>query len=418
MSRGFHAFFRQYYNLRALLRRTDPTLARLLPVDDYPAGARRRAARLVLGHPARPRRWNLVGLRGAQPQLRPRGTWPRVDVDAALGLLDVDVPARPTPRSTGRAPPTCSTGCASPRRRGTWRWRCSPAASSPTRASSPGPSWSRCSTCTSSARPRGCSSTCRDDDYDSTLWAPARRATSHGLGVTVVTGREVRSVAELGDGLSVLHGRLGHDEQDWLDGRRRGAGARPGRRCGAWSPPPPVSGRRGVPRGGSRWPASGQRRRSRSGGCGCPGRSRRSGRRSSARAATARSTTSRCSSGSRAHATRWSEAHDGSVVELHAYALPEGTAEVDLRQRSCWPSCTGVYPETAASTWCTTSGSSRPTACSWGSSRGGHDPACARPTRGCCSPATRVRCDLPVALMERAATTGFMAADHPAPGGV
>jgi isorenieratene synthase len=36
MSRGFHAFFRQYYNLRNLLRRTDPDLARLRPVDDYP----------------------------------------------------------------------------------------------------------------------------------------------------------------------------------------------------------------------------------------------------------------------------------------------------------------------------------------------------------------------------------------------
>lgn len=36
MSRGFHAFFRQYYNLRALLRRTDPTLSRLVPIDDYP----------------------------------------------------------------------------------------------------------------------------------------------------------------------------------------------------------------------------------------------------------------------------------------------------------------------------------------------------------------------------------------------
>ena len=36
MSRGFHAFFRQYYNLRAVLRRTDPTLERLRPLDDYP----------------------------------------------------------------------------------------------------------------------------------------------------------------------------------------------------------------------------------------------------------------------------------------------------------------------------------------------------------------------------------------------
>ncbi|GAC1406028.1 MAG: NAD(P)/FAD-dependent oxidoreductase [Mycobacterium sp.] len=36
MNRGFHAFFRQYYNLRALLRRVDPDLAMLSAVDDYP----------------------------------------------------------------------------------------------------------------------------------------------------------------------------------------------------------------------------------------------------------------------------------------------------------------------------------------------------------------------------------------------
>lgn len=36
MERGFHAFFRQYHNLRALLGRVDPTLASLLPLRDYP----------------------------------------------------------------------------------------------------------------------------------------------------------------------------------------------------------------------------------------------------------------------------------------------------------------------------------------------------------------------------------------------
>lgn len=36
MERGFHAFFRQYYNLRALLRRVDPTLGFLQPLEDYP----------------------------------------------------------------------------------------------------------------------------------------------------------------------------------------------------------------------------------------------------------------------------------------------------------------------------------------------------------------------------------------------
>ena len=36
MERGFHAFFRQYYNLRELLRRVDPELRRLVRLNDYP----------------------------------------------------------------------------------------------------------------------------------------------------------------------------------------------------------------------------------------------------------------------------------------------------------------------------------------------------------------------------------------------
>ena len=36
MSRGFHAFFGQYYTLRSMLRRADPELSRLVSVGDYP----------------------------------------------------------------------------------------------------------------------------------------------------------------------------------------------------------------------------------------------------------------------------------------------------------------------------------------------------------------------------------------------
>jgi isorenieratene synthase len=36
MERGFHGFFRQYYNLRALLRRVDPQLHQLTPLPSYP----------------------------------------------------------------------------------------------------------------------------------------------------------------------------------------------------------------------------------------------------------------------------------------------------------------------------------------------------------------------------------------------
>ena len=42
-SRGVHAIYRQNYNLRALLRRTDPGLERLRPVDGYPVTMPARA---------------------------------------------------------------------------------------------------------------------------------------------------------------------------------------------------------------------------------------------------------------------------------------------------------------------------------------------------------------------------------------
>jgi len=90
MSRGFHAFFRQYYNLRNLLRRADPGLSTLVPLADYPlqrsGGARdsfRRVPRTppwsVLGFVARSPTFTLSGMAGMNPK-------------AALALLDVRVP--------------------------------------------------------------------------------------------------------------------------------------------------------------------------------------------------------------------------------------------------------------------------------------------------------------------------------------
>jgi carotenoid phi-ring synthase / carotenoid chi-ring synthase len=71
MSRGFHAFFRQYYNLRALLRRADPDLSRLVPVPDYPlvdASGRRDSFR---GLPRTPP-WNALAFALRSPTFRPR----------------------------------------------------------------------------------------------------------------------------------------------------------------------------------------------------------------------------------------------------------------------------------------------------------------------------------------------------------
>lgn len=58
---GFHAFFRHYYTWRAMLRRVDPALAFLRPVDGYPVISRTWPAEDLTGLPAAPP-LNLVAL--------------------------------------------------------------------------------------------------------------------------------------------------------------------------------------------------------------------------------------------------------------------------------------------------------------------------------------------------------------------
>ncbi|THA80330.1 FAD-dependent oxidoreductase [Streptomyces sp. A0592] len=90
MSRGFHAFFRQYYNLRGLLRRTDPTLARLAGLPDYPllhADGLRDSFRRVPRTPP----WSALGFAALSPSFRMRDL-PAMDPVRALPLLDVRVP--------------------------------------------------------------------------------------------------------------------------------------------------------------------------------------------------------------------------------------------------------------------------------------------------------------------------------------
>ncbi|MGA8047181.1 MAG: FAD-dependent oxidoreductase, partial [Dermatophilaceae bacterium] len=90
MSRGFHAFFRQYYTLRALLRRVDPELSALTPLEDYPLVRDGGGSDSFAGIPRTPP-WNLVEFVRRSPSFTfeaLRG----VDIPAALGLLDVDFP--------------------------------------------------------------------------------------------------------------------------------------------------------------------------------------------------------------------------------------------------------------------------------------------------------------------------------------
>jgi isorenieratene synthase len=91
MSRGFHAFFRQYYNLRALLRRIDPDLQSLVGVSDYPLisvdGHADSFARIPRTPPL-----NIAAFVARSPSFGLRDL-AAVNVPAVLELLDVDFPA-------------------------------------------------------------------------------------------------------------------------------------------------------------------------------------------------------------------------------------------------------------------------------------------------------------------------------------
>ncbi|QOV47554.1 FAD-dependent oxidoreductase [Streptomyces chromofuscus] len=90
MTRGFHAFFRQYYNLRALLRRTDPGLHGLTALPDYPlrnsAGMLDSFARVPRTPPL-----NALGFVALSPTFGRRDLL-AMNPRSALPLLDVRVP--------------------------------------------------------------------------------------------------------------------------------------------------------------------------------------------------------------------------------------------------------------------------------------------------------------------------------------
>jgi isorenieratene synthase len=91
MNRGFHAFFRQYYNLRTLLRRADPHLRALSPVPDYPLidGAGRRDT--FRGLPRTPP-FNALAFALRSPTFRIRDLV-RLDARAAAPLMTVGMPS-------------------------------------------------------------------------------------------------------------------------------------------------------------------------------------------------------------------------------------------------------------------------------------------------------------------------------------
>ncbi|MCU0303425.1 MAG: FAD-dependent oxidoreductase [Thermoanaerobaculales bacterium] len=85
MERGFHAFFRQYYNLQALLRRIDGELGFLEPLEDYPILGPGGQVESFSGLPNKPP-WNVIALTRRTPTLGLRDLL-RVNGLAALSML-------------------------------------------------------------------------------------------------------------------------------------------------------------------------------------------------------------------------------------------------------------------------------------------------------------------------------------------
>ncbi|GAA3608652.1 NAD(P)/FAD-dependent oxidoreductase [Microlunatus ginsengisoli] len=401
MSRGFHAFFRQYYNLRALLRRVDPALERLVPIADYPlisADGGRDAFDRVPSMPP----FNILGFVARSPSFRARDLI-GVDVGAALELLRV------------RYPDSFSAYDGESAAEFLDRLRF-PAAARHLALEVFARSFFAPAEDFAAAElvamfhsyflgsSEGLLFDVPDDDYDATLWAPLGRYL-HGLGVEIRTGTSVVGIAPTADEVMVetsagvvvadavviaadpaatrsLIADSALGPESW---RERVAGTRNAPPFAVWRLwlDRPVRADRPAFLGTSGFgPLDNV------------------------------SVLERFERG----AATWAQRHHGSVVEVHAYAvsgadLAPGADGRPLVRARLDDALHRVYPEVAAATvldqeWLVQADCPLVDTSPWRLRPGVRTPEPRVLLAG-----DHVRCDLPVALMERAATTGFEAAN-------
>jgi isorenieratene synthase len=112
-----------------------------------------------------------------------------------------------------------------------------------------------------------------------------------------------------------------------------------------------------------------------------------------------------------AGARRWSGDHGGSVVELHAYALVNPAEEQVLKERLL-AELHRVYPETQLATVVADEWLIKDDCPLWDTRPWEQRLAVRTPHARIVLAGDGIRCDFPVALMERAATTGLLAANQ------
>ena len=397
MSRGFHAFFRQYYNLRALLRRVDPALDGLTPVEDYPlvlAGGHRDSFANVPRTPP----LNMAAFVAQSPSFT-AADLTRIDPVAVWELLDVDFPATFSAHDGESAAAFLDRlGFPDGARHLALEVFARSFFARPDEFSAGELVGMFHSYFLGSSE--GLLFDVPVDDYDTVFWAPLR-AYLERLGVQVRTQESVHRLDLDGDQVLVETGtdRLHADTvvlaTDLRTTRELVAGA-PGLGDQDW-------------------------------------RERIAETRSAPRFAVLRLWLDRRVDADRpaflgtsgygpmdnitvlerfeAGARRWSDEHDASVVEVHAYALAPGDDEEEVR-RTLRQELARVYPETADAAVLGQEWLVEDDCPLVGTSPWLRRPEVTTPDQRLVLAGDGIRCDYPVALMERAATTGFLAANQ------
>ena len=397
MSRGFHAFFRQYYNLRALLRRADPGLERLRPVPDYPLTLADGPTDSFAGIPRTPP-LSIAAFVARSPSF-PVSALARVDIGAALGLLDVRFPETYSELDGVSAAEVLDRLRFPDQARHLALEVFARSFFADPRDFSGGELVAMFHTYfTGSAE--GLLFDVPDDDYDTALWRPLAEHLT-GLGVGIRTGTSVTRLEDAADGIRAqLDDGSTLTVSDVVLATDRAALQRMVADT-AWLGDPTWRDALATQRIAPSFAVW---------------------RLWLDRPAAQGSPLFLGTSGygpldnitfvdqMEAGAAAWARQSGGCVVEVHAYAVPPGTQEADLRDE-LRRELHRLHPELAPATvlheeWllrddCPLAGT---------------DPWAGRP--GVVTPDPRVvlagdgiRCELPVALMERAATTGWLAAN-------
>ncbi|AVT36386.1 FAD-dependent oxidoreductase [Plantactinospora sp. BB1] len=397
---GFHAFFRQYHNLRAILRRIDPALTLLRPVPGYPVLHADWPAEDFGRLPARPP-WSLLALLARSPSLRLRDLR-RMDGRAALPLLAYH-PRQTYAELDHTTAEELLDGLRLPDRARAMLFDVFAHSFFNHEADLSAAELVANFHFYFLGNPEGLGFDAPDRDYESAIWQPlAAHLRRHGA--RILLGRPVAAVLPDGDG--------------WRLETGTGEGHRAGNLVLAVDPPALSALLAGSPELAARAPVlAGRAARLGAGppyaiarywlaGDVAPDRAVFSG---VSRQPTLDSVTlyHRLEAGSR----DWADRTGGAVVELHAYACPDGVPAPELARRM-WAELAGLWPEVADLPV-------RDLRCRVERRAPAFRPGCSADRPGVLTDADRlylagdgIRTELPSALLERAALTGMLAANH------